>query len=220
MKILKKVNASIVTAMTLCIFQATVSAQTFKFLEGSERPFLRSEAESGNQCFAYSSYIVKIAVKESSEPDSSPDGRGDEIDIFRRDPAVLPPEICRTFEKSLIKIKNAQGNEFAGVFGDLIFVKRSVFPDGGNLDVYDLRTKKIAFSTEYSEWDNYRINLAGGRFLSYRQWSKKDGLLKNCREAKKWKREGFGISWLQTKRLDLQTMKAASVGSLRCINVQ
>ena len=134
------------------------------------------------------------------------------LQILRRKVVRLPKNLC-------FFVENTEGNSFRGVFKNYLFIEKNLYPDYSNLEIYNLKTNKIAFKTEYTEWDDYRINLSGGRFLNYSQWSKKAGLLKNCRDAKKWKQGGLGINWLQTKKLDLQTMKEISVGTLRCVSV-
>ena len=199
-------------------FSVSILAQN-NFLKGSDKTLLATGEENANQCFAYQNYVVKTVHKGGSMTDSGDDKSGDDISVFKRDAANSPQNSCQTDEKSLLSVANSEGNRFRGIFKDYLFIEKNLYPDYSNLEIYNLKSGKIAFKTEYTESDDYRINLSGGRFLNYSQWSKKAGLLKNCRNAKKWKREGFGINWLQTKRLDLQTMKEIPVGILRCTSV-
>ncbi len=199
-------------------FSAMAAAQT-NLLKGSEKTLLTSGEANKNQCFAYQNYVVKTIRKEGSMSDSGDDNSGDDISIFKRVAANSSQDSCQTAEKSLLSVENTKGNTFRGIFKNYLFIEKNLYPDYSNLEIYDLKTNKIVFKTEYTEWDDYRINLSGGRFLNFSQWSKKDGLLKNCRDAKKWKRDGLGINWLQTKKLDLQTMKEIPVGILRCVSV-
>jgi hypothetical protein len=209
----------IVTAIVVFTFSALVSAQNANLLKGSEKTLLTTGETNKNQCFAYQNYVVKTIRKEGSKTDSGDDNSGDDISIFKRDVSNSSQKSCQTAENSLLSVENTEGNSFRGIFKDYLFIEKNLYPDYSNLEIYNLKTNKIAFKTEYTEWDDYRINLSGGRFLNYSQWSKKSGLLKNCRDAKKWKRDGLGINWLQTKKLDLQTMKETSVGILRCTSV-
>jgi len=202
-----------------CIFSATISAQSDDFIKGSEKLLVKYNLDEQTQCFAFNKYLVKTYLKDNTKNGGGA-GNGYEFDIFKREVKYPLKKSCEIAADVLLSIKNEEGNEFGGIFGDMFFVERNVFPDGADLDVYDLKTKTKVFTTAFSEWDNYGTNISNVRFLNYRQWSKKDGLLRNCPQAKKWKRDGFGISWLQTKRLDLQTLKETSVGNPRCINVQ
>ena len=207
-------------AVIVIVFAFSVSLSTQNnLLKGSEKTLLVTGEENENQCFAFQNYIVKTVYKGGSMTDAGDDKSGDDISIYKRDAANSPQNSCQTAEKSLLSVANSEGNSFRGIFEDYIFVEKNLFPDYSNLEIYNLKTGRIAFKTEYTESDDYRINLSGGRFLNYSQWSKKAGILKNCRDGKKWKREGLGISWLQTKRLDLQTLKEIPVGVLRCISV-
>ena len=207
----------IVTAIAVFAFSA--SAQDTNLLKGSEKTLLTTGEANKNQCLAYQNYIVRTIRKEGSKTDSGDDNSGDDISIFKRDAANSPQENCQTAKNSVLSVENTEGNSFRGIFKNYLFIEKNLYPDYSNLEIYDLKTNKIAFKTEYTEWDDYRINLSGGRFLNYSQWSKKAGLLRNCRDAKKWKQGGLGINWLQTKKLDLQTMKEISVGTLRCVSV-
>lgn len=215
----KKLKFLILIIAAFCIFDFNVSAQSDDFIKGSEKLLVRYKSDEKTQCFAFNKYLVKTYLKDNTKENIG-DGTGVEIEVFKRDVKYPLKKSCEIAADVLLNIKNEEGNEFGGVFGDRIFIKRNVFPDGADLDVYDLKTKAKVFTTEFSEWDNYAMNISNARFLNYRQWSKKDGLLKNCPQGAKWKRDGFGISWLQTKRLDLQTLKEVSIGALRCINVQ
>lgn len=200
-------------------FSLTISAQSGDLVKGSEKLLVKYDLNDKTRCFAFNKYLVKTYLKDNAK-DGGAEETGFEIEVFKRDVKYPLKKNCETAADALLNIKNEEGSEFGGVFGERIFVRRNVFPDGADLDIYDLKTKARVFTTEFSEWDNYAVNISSARFLNYRQWSKKDGLLKNCPQGAKWKRDGFGISWLQTKRLDLQTLKETPVGALRCINVQ
>lgn len=211
-----KINFPVLLIFAFCI---SLSAQSGEVIKGTEKLLVRYDLDEKTQCFVFNKYVVKTYLKDNAK-DGGGAGNGSEIDVFARDVKQPLKKNCEMSADVLLNIKNEEGNDFGGIFGKLLFVSRNGFPDGADLDVYDLKTKNKVFTTAFSEWDNYGTNISNARFLNYRQWSKKDGVLKNCPQAKKWKRDGFGISWLQTKRLDLQTLKENSVGTLRCINIQ
>lgn len=214
---IKNLNFSALLIAAFCVFNFNVSAQSAGFIKNSEKPLYTSESD--DKCYVFTKYVVKTYLKNNVKEDIGT-GQGYEIDVFKRDAKSDLKKSCEVAADSLLNLKNEEGNELGGVFGDLLFVSRNIFPDGADLDIYDLKTGKVVFTTEFSEWDGYATNISNGNFLNYRQWSKKDGLLKNCPQAKKWKKDGLGLSWLQTKRLNLLTGKEISVGTLRCISVQ
>lgn len=216
---INQINFLILPIAAIFVFNLSASAQSAGFIKNSEKPLYKSETDEKAQCYVFNKYVVKTYLKTNEKEDIGT-GEGYEIEVFKRDMKTVLPKNCEASADALLNLKNVEGNESGGVFGDLFFVRRNVFPDGGDLDVYDLKTGKVVFTTEFSEWDGYAMNITNGKFLNYRQWSKKDGLLKNCAQAKQWKKQGLGISWLQTKRLDLMTKKEISVGALRCISVQ
>lgn len=216
---INKIKFLILSAAAMFIFNFSAAAQSAGFIRNSEKPLYKSETDEKAQCYVFNKYVVKTYLKPNEKEDIGT-GEGYEIEIFKRDIKSDLKTSCETSADSLLNLKNVEGNEPGGVFGDLFFVRRNVFPDGGDLDIYDLETGKVVFTTEFSEWDGYDMNITNGKFLNYRQWSKKDGLLRNCAQAKQWKKQGLGISWLQTKRFDLLTRKEISVGALRCISVQ
>lgn len=220
MKILKIFYVLFVLTAAPTAFQRSISAQDVGLIKGAEQAIYKRDGDEKNQCYVYEKYVVTTVLNDNPQQGGGSLEAGNDIDIFLRDATKSPQENCRTLNSPLTKIKNIEGNEFGGIFRDLVFVRKNVYPDGGDFEIYNLTANKSVFSTNYSEWDGYRINLSGGRFLLYRQWSKKDGLLKNCREGRKWKRQGLGVGWLQTKQLDLQTMKTINIGTLRCIAVQ
>lgn len=195
-------------------------AQELEFVKGAEKSLANYKLDEKTRCIIYNKYVVKTFLKDNIKDDIGT-GEGYEIEVFRRDVKQPLKKNCGDAAGDVsLKLKNEEGNGFGGISGDLLFVSRNEFPDGADFDVYDLKKNERVFTSEFSDWDNFGMSISNARFLNYRQWSKKDGLLKNCSQAQKWKREGFGISWLQTKRLDLQTLKETPVGNLRCINVQ
>lgn len=216
---IKKLNFPALLIAAFCVFNFNVSAQIAGFIKNSEKPLYTSESDEKAQCYVFKNYVVKTYLKNNLKDDIGT-GQGYEIDVFRRDAKSDLKKSCEISTDSLLNLKNEEGNEPGGIFGDLFLVSRNVFPDNADLDIYDLKTGKVVFTAEFSEWDGFDTNISNGKFLNYRQWSKKDGLLKNCPQAKKWKKDGLGIGWLQTKRLNLLTRKETSIGTLRCISVQ
>lgn len=216
---INKIKLLVLSAAAMFVFNFSAAAQSAGFIKNSTKPLYKSESDEKMKCYVFNKFVIKANLKTNEKEDIGT-GEGFEIEVFKRDAKSDLKKSCEVSADAFLNLKNVEGNEIGGIFGDLFFVRRNVFPDGGDLDIYDLKTGKVVFTTEFSEWDGYGMNITNGKFLNYRQWSKKDGLLKNCAQAKQWKKQGLGISWLQTKRLDLITRKEISVGALRCISVQ
>lgn len=197
-------------------FSGSASAQA-NLLKNSDKPLYNMSENDKEKCFVYGKYVVKTVMKELTE--NTDDKSGDDISIFKRDASIAPQKSCETDGNALLSVANTEGNTFLGIFRDHLFIEKNIYPDYSNLEIYNLKTNKNVFAAEYTAWNDYKINIAGGRFLLYDSWSKKDGLIKNCPQGKKWKREGLGVSWIQNQRLDLQTFKVSPVGVLKCVSV-
>ncbi len=197
-------------------FSGSASAQ-INLLKNSERPLFNLTENKQEKCFVYSKYVVKTAFRQITKNEE--DQSGDDVSIFKRDAKIAPQKSCQTAGDALLSVENTEGNNFIGIFKDHLFIEKNLFPDYSNLDIYSLKTQTNVFKAEFTGWNDYDINISGARFLLYDSWSKKDGLLKNCPQGKKWKRDGLGVSWIQNQRLNLQTFKVSPVGGLKCVSV-
>ncbi len=185
-------------------------------LSGEDAALYRQGSVETERCLVYKNYVVKTANDKTNG--------GEAFKVFQRQTPSAAKAACEQTETDpLLDLsgnytgKNASINEditsvFFGLSGKYLFVDKVVEPFVGEFEIFDLTTRKSIFKNEYYE----RIKLLQHHFVDFDQWSAKDGLLKNCSQAKKWKKDGLGIGWIQQKRLDLQTLKLQNIGALRC----
>ena len=198
--------------LVVCLSVAVFAQDDANLLTGRDADLFKQTSAS-ETCRLYASYVVKTA------PD--PNG-GETVKVFGILPGAFREEGCKTKTDPLVSLsgtysgKNKGINEditsnFVGLAGKFLFIEKLVEPFVGAIEIFDLKTGKSVFKDEIYE----NIRLSQKRFLDYEKWSKKDGSLKNCPQAAKWKKSGLGVGWVQKHRLDLQTFKLTN-GALRC----
>jgi hypothetical protein len=199
----------------LVLFSTAIYAQDdARTLEGGDKPLFTQGASESPQCFVYGKYVVKTS------PDTA--NGGETVMAYSRIGDNPPEESCRTKGQPIVSLtgnysgKNTSINEdinsrFQGIFGKYLFIDKIVEPFQGAFEIFDLTSGKSVYKAE-----NYpTLKLMQNRFVFYENWSVKDGLTKNCKEAKKWKKQGLGVGWVVKNQLDLQTFKVKKLG-LRC----
>jgi hypothetical protein len=171
-------------------------------MKGTESAAFQQQAENG-KCFVFDKYTIKTISGENV---------GEDIKVYRRASSISADTACENGTAAYYTIKNADANYFAGLFGDYLFVDSGTGADGRGLEIFNLKSKKSIYSTEYYD----ELELQEGRFFIYDKLSKTNGALKNCREATQWKKDGFSIGWVRQAKLDLQTLKETPIGTVRC----
>ncbi len=187
----------------------TVFAQDeeYNVMKGTETPVFHKPSDTG-KCYVFSEYIVKT---EQSE-----DG-GENIAVYKRGTSTSAKSACQTKGDEYQSIKDSDNNNFYGLSGSLIFIDSGTSVESRGLEIYNLTSGKTITNLEYRD----EATLVEGRFVVDDSPSVKKGLLKTCKEAAKWKRDGGGgVGWVQGKKLDLQTLKEISVSALRCVYMQ
>lgn len=198
---MKKAKFLILPVLFLTQFFA-VSAQESNLIKGSENAAVQKETERG-KCFVFGKYAVKTVTSEDV---------GEEIEIYRNPAANGDESICDQMKTPYFTVKNADANYFFGLSGDFVFVDNGTGSDGRGLEIFNLKTKKSIYTTEYYDAAEIQQN----RFLVYDKYSETKGALKSCRQAAQWKKDGFGIGWVRASKLDLQTLKETPSGTIRC----
>ena len=112
-------------------------------------------------------------------------------------------------------MKNSGENYFFGLAVDKFLIDSGTSAGIRGLDIAGLTVKKVIFSTSYQG----SVKVAGNAVV-YDKPSDTKGLLKNCPNAAKWKKEGGGVGWIRPTRIDLTTLKENSVGQLACVYVE
>ena len=173
-------------------------------MPGTETPESHTSGESG-ECFVFAKYVIKTNPSEdggatslSTSGERPPKTRA--IRPARRG-SMLPIRI-------IIPFLDCRGNICLSIWGH-----RS------NLAI-SLSTTSVFTSSVLTQGYTGDPKLIGGRFLMFDSPSDKKGLISTCKEAGKWKRQGGGVGWVQGKKLDLQTLTAVNVGTLKCVYME
>jgi hypothetical protein len=173
-------------------------------MPGTETPEAHTSGDSG-ECFVFAKYVIKTNPSE--------DG-GANISVYKRGQAAENP--CDASGNAWLYVADSDNNSFFGLSGKYMFVDMGTSADSRDLDIYDFSLHKSVLSQGYSG----DPKLVGGRFVMFDSPSDKKGLISTCKEAAKWKRQGGGVGWVQGKKLDLQTLTAVNVGTLRCVYME
>ncbi len=200
----------LILLMTFFGCNSTVFAQIDTLIKGTEIPAFKKLDNTSN-CYVYKKYVVKTTSENQDA--------GSKTEIFKRQSASNLKTACQTSGKSYFSTSDSDADYFIGLSNNFVFIDNGTSPDSRELKVYNLLTRQQVFKTEYSEWEK-PLMLTADRFLAFESNSQKDGRLKNCSQAAKWKKEGLGVGWMQPKKLDLLKLKAVNIGGLRCIAVQ
>lgn len=206
---MRKVNFLILFALfaaqILCVsaFESfSLLKQEASLMKGAEKAAFGKETGDG-KCFVFGKYTVKTVASEDL---------GEEIEIYRNSAAVGDDSVCDNLKTPYFTIKNADANYFFGLSGEYVFVDNGTGSDGRGLEVFNLKTKKSIYTTEYY----IQAEIEQNRFLVYDKYSETKGALKSCRQAAQWKKDGFSIGWVRSSKLDLQTLKETPTGTIRC----
>jgi hypothetical protein len=181
-------------------------SQESQLLAGSEKVKFEKNTETA-KCFVFNQYIIKT---------NSGEDVGEDISIYKRGDKTAATNGCPVKSPLLFTIKNPDSNYFLGLAGDFLFIDSGTGPDSRGLEIYNLKSRKSIFTSEYHD----SIKLITGDTLRFDKISGKNGLLKNCKQAAKIKRDGMSVGWVQDTQLNLKTLKASSVGALRCVALQ
>lgn len=212
---IKLLNSAVLSVALLLV---TVSFLTFPVFaarqndhpgaEGTEKPLYRqTDQKTGNACYVFAEYVLKTVVSEDV---------GEEIRVYKRSGATNFKKSCADDRRTpYMTVENSDANFFFGLTGDKFLIDSGTSAGIRGLDIVDLKSKKIIYSTEYKE--TVKVS---GNYLIYNKPSQIKGSLKNCPQAAKWKKQGGGIEWVQLTRLDLTTLKTSPAGKLVCSYVE
>jgi hypothetical protein len=211
MKKLSIVFLLVLLSSTMIFAQDTIE----RLMKGTDKPLFQQGSLDSPSCFVYEQFIVKT----NAEPSKA----GEMVMAYNRIGANPPEESCRTKGGPILSLEaNYSGKSgydktdeitstFYGMVGKHLFIQKSVMPFQGAFEVFDLTTGKSVFKADMYP----TMKILAGKFVYFENWSKKDGALKNCKEAKAIKKRGMAIGWIEKKQLDLETLKVQKLG-LRC----
>lgn len=189
-------------------FSTTFAQEDSVGAPGSEQPlFKKMDAATGNACYVYKQYVVQTVTSADV---------GEDIKIYKRSGATNARQECGSAGQTpYMTLKNSGENYFFGLTGEKFLVDSGTSAGIRGLDIASLISKKVVFSTDYQ--DDVKV---GGNFVVYSKPSKTKGLLKNCPNAAKWKKQGGGVGWVIPMRIDLTTLKETAAGKLACVYVE
>ncbi len=194
----------------VCLSAGAFAQDNDNLLSGRDAEIFQ-QGTGDSTCRVYTKYVVK------TKPWA--DG-GELVEVFRSSRTGsgacsedLDPIISLTgiYTGKNTNIDDVITSSFSGLSGKYLFIQKLVEPFVGAVEIFDLGTAKSVYKDE--SYGNAK--LLQKRFFDYEKWSKKDGLLKNCKQAATWKKGGLGIGWVRKHRLDLRTLKVTD-GRLRC----
>ncbi len=199
--------------LLLLILATTTFAQVEYTLKGSEK-LIYQEKTVKEGCYVYKKYVAKTTSVE--------DKGGEITKIYQQSEAIPSKKSCQVSGAPIITVSNSSGLKdgydsedvthfFYGIHDKYLFIDKAVEPFQGAFEIFDLTTGKSIFKAlVYPE-----LKIIPTQIVFYENWAKKDGLEKNCLQAKKWKKQGLGIGWVDKFQFDLKTLKLKKVG-LRC----
>lgn len=202
---MKNICLAITLLTSLLTMVIYAQDEEYKGMSGTEKPVFSNFSDT-TSCFVFRKYIIKTAQSE--------DG-GENISVYQRGTTASGESACKIVGNKYQYIKDADNNNFYGLFGDHIFIDSGTSVESRGLEIYNL-TSGRSLTVEYTD----DPKLLDGRYVVFDSPSERKGPLATCKEAAKWKRSGGGVGWVQGKKLDLQTLKATNVGGLRCVYMQ
>lgn len=176
--------------------------EEYSGMKGTETPEFQESSDTA-KCFVFGKYVVKTIQGEDV---------GEKITVYERGVSANAERACQSTDEPYLKIDDSNNNFFYGISAALLFIDSGTSAGSRGLTIYNLGSRKSIVNESYTN----DPTLSAGRFVIFDSPSDKKGLIRTCKEAAKWKRDGGGVGWVQGKKLDLQTLKLIDVGVLRC----
>lgn len=201
---MKKILFSLL--IVIAVFAVYSPAQDNPLMKGTEKHQFNQQGDTGN-CFVFSKYIVKTKTGDDT---------GEDIMVYNRTANQAASKGCKPAGNPYLTIKNPDSNYFFGLSDDYLFIDSGTGASVRGLEIYNLKTKKSVLTAEYHEI----FELLPNNIVLFDKTAEKNGLIKNCKQAAKIKRDGMTIGWVQDTKFDLKTLKKLSVGALRCVAME
>ena len=193
------------TLFLLLAMSASVLAQDFTPMKGSATP--EAQVMEGNtRCLVFGKHIVKTTPAEV----------GEDVSIWFREGTTKGAGACKELTiEPYATIKDEDNNSFYGISAVYMFIDQGTSAGSRTLAVYKTDTGKEVTNVEYFANENApRIEAA--RYLYYDALSNRKGPASACPQAAKFRRQGGGVAWLQSVKLDLDTQRTTNIGPLHC----
>lgn len=184
--------------------QAVAKENGYKLMPGTETPAFKKSSD-GEMCLVFREYIVKTSQRRDT---------GENVTVYKREASAIAESACKETGSSYFDTESSD-QFFFGLSGSLLFVnKDSSVEPYRDLTIYNLKTREWLTEETYTG----EPKLVDGRFVVFDSDSDKRGEEKTCKDYAKWISEDLSITWVQGKKLDLQTLKVSNVGGLRCLS--
>src|SRR5688572_17644686 len=166
-------------------------------IKGTDVPEFQESSDT-KKCFVFGKYVVKTVQGE---------GGGENISVYKRSAATRAQDACQTTDQAYFEVNDSDNYFFYGLSCRLLFIDSGTSVESRGLELFNLNSRKSIFNESYTG----DPKLVDGRFVFLDSPTDRKGVLKTCREAAKWKRDGGGVGWVQGQKLDLQTLKLVNV---------
>lgn len=189
-------------------------AQTNNQMKGADKILFSDEK---GECVVFEKFVV---TNKNMMTNTYKTGEvSQKIEAFKRIRGVSPKESCQKKGDSIFVYESKDEVNFVdfNAFGELILVNLNLTPDWQKILIFNSLTGKQIFASDFTEWGK-PARLANN-ILYFDDWTKKEGPATRCPQAKKWKKEGLGVNWIQPYKLDLKTRKKTTNGLSYCVSI-
>lgn len=195
------------TIFCILLLSLTALAQDDLFtpMKGSATPEFQM-AEGEGKCLVFGTHVVKTKPSQ--------DG-GEIVSVYDREGSAKGRAACSLRSNPYFIIQDADNNSFYGISAVYFFIDQGTSAGERTLAVYKTDSGYEVTNIAYFANENApRIEAA--RYLYYDAVASKKGPASSCPQAAKWRKQGGGVAWLQSKKMDLNTLTATNVGPLHC----
>jgi hypothetical protein len=195
-------------AAMLLLVSGAIFGQTELFtpMKGSAPPEFQMSDAKGNRCLVFGKHIVKT---------TDTGDLGEDVSIWNREGTAKGAAACHLNSRPYATIKDSDNNSFYGISAVYLFIDMGTSAGSRILAVFKTDSGEEVTDVNYFYSEN-EPRIEAARYLYYEALSNRKGSASACPQAAKWRRDGGGVAWVQTKKLDLDTQKAMDIGTLHC----
>lgn len=210
---MKTIKTLLLILITVFAVQNTF-AQEGNQMKGADKILF---ADNKIECYVFETFVV--TNKNLMTSDYKEGQISQRIEAFKRNADVSPKESCQKKGDSIFVYESKEEVNFVGIdaFGELILVDLNFTPDSQKMLIFNGSTGKQLSANDHTEWG--KASHLAKNFFYFDDWTQKEGSAKRCPQAKKWKKDGLGVNWIQPYKLDLKTMRKTTNGVSYCVSV-
>jgi hypothetical protein len=207
MKIYKHITIVILIFILFVLKAYSAQKIIFSLFPGTEQVYVLSQYKNYT-CFQYHNYVVVTKDLLNSV------GSDMFIKYFNWDMGYYNVEDI-TNEHDF-QIKNEWAEYFQGIYKHYLFIDSGTGPGPRGLIIYNLRTKKKVFESEYSE----PVFIDAKGIFSFWKTSEIPATEENCPEYSKFRADGFGVAIEKKVLLNLNDLGLSETGEAHCSSRQ